>query len=124
MERIPGAAYTKELREEAEKLETEGGLSIRRWGVDYRLLFQRSGIGSRLAGKASFKRSARQQRPLTEAEMELARVKQELAWVKMERDVLKKATAYFAKESLLGTCSCDGMQLRYSIPQMCRVLGV
>ncbi len=42
-------------------------------------------------------------RPLTEIEMELARTKKELAEVKMERDILKKAAAYFAKESLPGT---------------------
>jgi len=42
-------------------------------------------------------------RPLTEVEMELARAKKELAEVKMERDILKKAAAYFAKESLPGT---------------------
>jgi len=36
------------------------------------------------------------QRPLTEIEMELVEVK-------MERDILKKAAAYFAKESLPGT---------------------
>ena len=33
-------------------------------------------------------------------QMELARLKAELARVKMERDILKKATAYFARESL------------------------
>jgi transposase len=43
------------------------------------------------------------QRPLTEVELELAQVKRELAQVKMERDILKKAAAYFAKESLPGT---------------------
>ena len=42
-------------------------------------------------------------RPLTEVEMELARAKKELAVVKMERDILKKAAAYFARESLPGT---------------------
>jgi len=42
-------------------------------------------------------------RPLTELELELARTKKELADVKMERDILKKAAAYFAKESLPGT---------------------
>jgi len=42
-------------------------------------------------------------RPLTEVEMELARTKRELAQVKMERDILKKAAAYFARESLPGT---------------------
>ena len=42
------------------------------------------------------------QKPLTEVEMELARTKKELAEVKLERDILKKAAAYFAKESLHG----------------------
>ena len=42
-------------------------------------------------------------RPLTEIEMELARVKKENAELRMERDILKKATAYFARESLPGT---------------------
>jgi len=40
---------------------------------------------------------------LTEVELELAQVRRELAQVKMERDILKKAAAYFAKESLPGT---------------------
>ncbi len=42
-------------------------------------------------------------RPLTEVEVELAKTKRELAMVRMERDILKKAAAYFAKESLPGT---------------------
>lgn len=42
----------------------------------------------------------KQQKALTDIELELARVKRELAVVKMERDILKKATAYFAGESL------------------------
>jgi len=33
-------------------------------------------------------------------EVELAQVKRELALVRRERDILKEATAYFAKESL------------------------
>ena len=39
-------------------------------------------------------------RPVGAAQMELARLRAELARVKMERDILKKATAYFSKESL------------------------
>jgi transposase len=42
-------------------------------------------------------------RPLTDVEMELARTKKELFEVRMERDILKKAAAYFARESLPGT---------------------
>jgi transposase len=37
------------------------------------------------------------QRPLTDVELELAKVKRELAEVKMERDLLKKCAAYFAR---------------------------
>jgi transposase-like protein len=37
-------------------------------------------------------------RPVSADQMELARLRAELARVKMERDILKKATAYFAKE--------------------------
>lgn len=44
-------------------------------------------------------------KPLSEIEKELAQVKRELAEVKMERDLLKKAAAYFAKESQRGTRS-------------------
>lgn len=38
--------------------------------------------------------------PVSAEQMELARLRAELARVKMERDNLKRATAYFAKESL------------------------
>jgi transposase len=37
-------------------------------------------------------------RELSDTELKLARLKRELAQVKMERDILKKAVAYFAKE--------------------------
>jgi transposase len=65
---------------------------------------QHSLIGSRLispSGKLGEIDKA--QKPLAEVEMELARTKKELAEVKMKRDILKKAAAYFAKESLPGT---------------------
>ena len=39
-------------------------------------------------------------KPVNSEQMELARLRAELARVKMERDILKKATAYFARESL------------------------
>lgn len=38
-------------------------------------------------------------RPVSAEQMELARLRAELARVKMERDILKKAAAYFARES-------------------------
>ena len=39
-------------------------------------------------------------KPVSAEQMELARLRAELARVKMERDILKKATAYFAKDAL------------------------
>ena len=39
-------------------------------------------------------------KPVSVEQMELARLRAQLARVTMERDILKKATAYFAKESL------------------------
>ena len=39
-------------------------------------------------------------KPVSAEQMELARLRAELARVKMERDILKKATAYLARQSL------------------------
>jgi transposase len=103
VERIPKAYYTKELREEAVKLVTEGGLSVPE--VGRRLSISASTIRYWMKAHRSgkLKGVGKQQRPLTEVEMELVQVKRELAQVKMERDFLKKAAAYFAKEPQLGT---------------------
>ena len=105
MERIPNAVYTKELREEAVKMVTEGGLSVpevgRRLSISSSTI--RYWVKARREGALSD--VGKQQKPLTEIEMELARVKRELAQVKMERDFLKKAAAYFAKEPQSGTRS-------------------
>lgn len=38
-------------------------------------------------------------KPVSAEQIELARLRAELVRVKMERDILKKATAYFARES-------------------------
>jgi transposase len=44
-------------------------------------------------------------RSAAELAIENARLRKELAEARMERDILKKATAYFARESLPGTRS-------------------
>ena len=103
MKGVPQGRYTKEFREEAVKMVTEEKLSLpeaaRRLSLPPSTLatwvkqFKAGRLGE--VGKTY--------RPLTEIEMDLARTKRELAEVKMERDILKKAAAYFAKESLPGT---------------------
>lgn len=100
MKRIPNGRYTKEFRLEAAKLVTEGGLSVPEAGR--RLSLPPSTLNTWVRAYKSGKLGevGKNQKPLSETEMELARVRKELAEVKMERDILKKAAAYFAKESL------------------------
>ncbi len=103
MKGVPQGRYTKEFREEAVKMVTEEKLSLpeaaRRLSLPPSTLvtwvkaYKASRLGE--VGKAY--------RPLTEIEMELAQTKKELVEVRMERDILKKSAAYFAKESLPGT---------------------
>ena len=85
------------------KLVTEEGLSLPEAGR--RLSLPPSTLGNWVKAYKAGKLGTigKTQRPLTDMEMELARIKRELAEVKMERDILKKAAAYFAKESLPGT---------------------
>jgi len=100
---IPQGRYTKEFRLEAVKLIMEDGVSqaevIRRLSLPISTLT--NWLKAAKAGKLGD--VGKKYRPLTEVEMELARTRKELAEVKMERDILKKAAAYFAKESLPGT---------------------
>ena len=103
MKGVPQGRYTKEFRGEAIKLVTEERLSLpeaaRRLSLAPSTLSY--WIKAYKAGKLG--EIGKAQKPLTEIEMELVRTKKELAEVKMERDILKKAAAYFAKESLPGT---------------------
>jgi transposase len=57
----------------------------------------------RQARKGGISTPASKRTPVTEEEMELARLRREIAELKMERDILKKASAYFARESLKST---------------------
>lgn len=103
MEKIPHGRYTKEFREEAVRLVIEDGMSAGE--VAIRLALPKSTLENwvRAAKAGKLGDIGKNRQPLTEVEAELARVKRELAITKMERDILKKAAAYFAKESLHGT---------------------
>jgi transposase len=103
MERIPRGRYTREFRQEAVKLIMEEKLSLPE--VGRRLSLPQSTLGYWVKTYKDGKLGdiGKMYRPLTEIEMELSRTKKELAEVKMERDILKKAAAYFARESLPGT---------------------
>jgi transposase len=103
MKGVPQGRYTKEFREEAVKLVMEEKLSLPEAGRRLSLAPSTVGNWVKAARAGKLEDIGKTYRPLTEVEMELARTKKELAIVKMERDILKKAAAYFAKESLPGT---------------------
>ena len=103
MKGIPQGRYTKEFREEAVRLVTEEKLS---WPeAARRLSLPPSTLGNWMKAYKTGRLGevGETRRALTEVEMELARVKKENIELRMERDILKKAAAYFARESLHGT---------------------
>jgi len=90
------ARYTLEFRQEAVRL-VEGGQSIaaaaRSLGVVEQTLF--NWVKAKRQGKVQGADS--KSRVVSAEQMEISRLRAELARVKMERDILGKATAYFAK---------------------------
>jgi transposase-like protein len=99
MKVIPRGKYTKEFSQEAVKLVLEEKLSLGKAG---RLLnLAPSTIGNWVKDYQDGKLGeiGKSYRPLTEVEIELAGVRKENSMLKMENEILKKAAAYFARES-------------------------
>jgi transposase len=96
--------YNAELKAEAVKMAIEQGLS--RGEISRRLSIPKGTIVNWLMGNESKRADGKpgDQSP-AELKAENAKLRKELAESRMERDILKKATAYFAKESLHGTRS-------------------
>lgn len=96
--------YSPEFRAEAVKLVLDQGLS--QGEAARRLSMPKGTLASWVAairGKAPGMPAGSQ--TVAELEQENARLRKELAEARLERDILKKATAYFARESLPGTRS-------------------
>jgi transposase len=104
MENLPRRVYTAEFRQQAVEMITRDGLGIaeasRRPAISPKTLTnwaRRAKGGDSLAADAAPRRAA------TEEQAELSRLRRENAELPMERDILKKASAYFAQESLRAT---------------------
>ena len=97
MKRIPKQEYTAEFKEQAVKRVGEVG-SISRVATELGLIEQtlRNWVKSAKAGKLNPPGAPK----ITPEQMELSRLRAEVARLKMECDILKKAAAYFAKEVL------------------------
>ena len=94
MTKTSWARYTLEFKQEALKL-VDGGQTIaavaRTLGVVDQTLF--NWLKTHRQGKLTGAES----KPVSTEQMEISRLRAELARVKMARDILGKATAYFAR---------------------------
>lgn len=91
--------YTPEFRAEAVKLVLNQGLSLGTAAT--RLSLPKATLRNWVSrAKASSTGAAPGARSVSELEAEVQRWRKELAAARLERDILKKATAYFAKDRL------------------------
>jgi transposase len=97
MYKIPKPEYTAEFKELAVK-RVKDGQGIRAVAKDLGLVEQtlRNWVKAAKAGKLN----APGAKTVTPEQMELSRVRAENARLRMENEILKKATAYFAKDAL------------------------
>ena len=96
MKKIPKQEYTAEFKEQAGKraLAVGAGPAARELGLVEQTL--RNWFKAAAAGRLN----AAGAKPITPEQMELSRLRAECARLKMHVDILKKATAYFAKDAL------------------------
>ena len=96
MAKTTRAQYTLEFKQEAVRLVRSGqsiAAAARTLGLVEQTLH--SWVRAERAGKLN----RADKKPVSAEQMEISRLRAEPARVKMERDILGKATAYFAKES-------------------------
>lgn len=98
---IPRAHYTEEFKQEAVKLVRESGLSIAEAGR--RLNIPAMTLKNWVYRSKTSKSGVSSGRPVSELEAENSRLRKELAESRLECEIIKKAMAYFAKESQSGT---------------------
>ena len=105
MEKLPRRVYTAEFRQQAVEMITRDGLSIaeaaRRFAISPKTLL--NWMRRAQGGDSPPTGAAAPRHVVTPEEAELSRLRRENAELRMERDILKKASAYFAQESLRAT---------------------
>lgn len=95
MERAKRAKYTLEFKQEAVRL-VETGQTLA--GAARSLGLVEQTLHNWVKAERQGKLKGAEKKLVSAEQMEISRLRAELARVKMERDILGKATAYFAKE--------------------------
>jgi len=103
-DKLPKRQYTQEFKAEAVRLAASvgGHEAARRLGVPVATLgnWSRRGVAATDRGGAAVPPTeAPARRPVSELEAENSRLRRELADAKLDVEVLRKATAYFARGS-------------------------
>ena len=100
-ESVPNRRYTEEFKTEAVRLAQSigGNAAAKRLGIPQSTMTNwvrqsREGTPTPVAGAA-----VPVKRPVSELEAENVRLRRELASAKLDLEIVKKAAAYFAKES-------------------------
>lgn len=96
MTKTTRAQYTLEFKQEAVRL-VRGGQSIAAAARTLGLVEQT--LHNWVKAERQGKLNGADKKAVSAEQMEISRLRAELARVKMERDILGKATAYFAKEA-------------------------
>ncbi len=96
MASLPKRKYMPEFRAEAVKLVDDG---IAQAEVARRLGVSQTTLAGWCHQNRKGKLNAVERKPVSDKDLEIARLRRENAELKMERDILRKAAAYFAKES-------------------------
>lgn len=93
-------SYTNEFREEAIRYVIETDITVSRAARELGIPSSTLATWLKRYQKDGVIKNKQRKKPLSDKDAELSALKKELSMVKMERDILKKAAAYFAKESL------------------------
>ena len=96
MKHVSRRRYTDDFKSQAVALAESIGPARAARQLDMSAKTLANWLGAAQSGKP-FSSPSRQ--PISDVESELARLRAENATLKMEREILKKATAFFAKES-------------------------
>lgn len=96
--KVPNRSYTEEFKQEAVRLSESVGCSAaaKRLGIPESNLWHWRKVAQR-KGSVSAPKAIR--RPHSELEAELKRLRQENASLKLDNEILKKATVYFVRAS-------------------------
>jgi transposase len=98
MKRVPKVAYTLEFKLEALR-RVRSGEAVRKVAREIGVPEQsiRNWVKAQAQGRLG---TVENGKPITPEQMEISRLRAENVRLKMETEILKKAAAYFAKESL------------------------